>query len=78
MVKRKPKSSEAHVGSAVALAALALVVANHGEDPEGAAAALQLSVAAPALQWPSRELATWVQGGFGLSGGNWLVVADAG
>jgi hypothetical protein len=28
--------------AAVALAALALVVANHGEDPEGAAAALQL------------------------------------
>ena len=43
--------------AAVALAALALVVANHGEDPEGAAAALQLSVAAPALQWPSRESA---------------------
>lgn len=42
VVKRKPKSSEAHVGSAVALAALALVAANHGEDPEGAAAALQL------------------------------------
>ena len=61
--------------SPVALAALAFVAANHGEDPEGAAAALQLSVAAPALQWPSRELATWVQGGFGLSGGNWLVVS---
>lgn len=90
VVKRKPKSSEAHVGSensilskqvqrselaAVALVALALVVANHGEDPEGAAAALQLSVAAPALPMAKPRVGTWVQGGFGLSGGKWLVVS---
>eukprot|EP00435_Cladocopium_sp_Y103_P059860 s132_g21.t1 len=40
-----------------AVAALALVVSNQGEDPEGAAAALQLSVTAPAFQWPGREAA---------------------
>lgn len=47
--------------AAVAMTALALVVVRNGEQPEGATAALQLSVAAPALHWPSREAALGYQ-----------------
>ena len=42
---------------AAALAALALAVTNQGEDPELAAAALQLSATTPGLHWPGREAA---------------------
>ena len=43
--------------AAVAMTALALVVANQGEEPAGATAALQLAVTSSAFQWPGRGAA---------------------